>query len=92
MTKNLTVFILLKQIVRALQELYFRIKMIDNYRLMNNAQIGFQNNSIHFEALNFFYNKKEVDKLEELIRTSLLLAQKLKQIDNKHFDDGSFNL
>ena len=66
-------------------------KMIDNYRLMNNAQIGFHQNSIHFEAINSFYYKKEVDKLEELIRTSLLLAQKLKQIDNKHFDDGSFS-
>jgi hypothetical protein len=66
-------------------------KMIDNYRLMNNAQIGFHHNSIHFEAINSFYYKKEVDKLEELIRTSLLLAQKLKQIDNKHFDDGSFS-
>jgi hypothetical protein len=66
-------------------------KMIDNYRLMNNAQIGFHHNSIHFEAINSFYYKKEIDKLEELIRTSLLLAQKLKQIDNKHFDDGSFS-
>jgi hypothetical protein len=66
-------------------------KMIDNYRLMNNAQIGFHHNSIHFEAINSFYYKKEVDKLEELIRMSLLLAQKLMQIDNKHFDDGSFS-
>ncbi len=67
-------------------------KMIDNYRLMNNAQIGFNHNSIHFEAINNFYYKKEVDRLEELIRMALLLAKKLQQIDNKHFDDGSFNL
>jgi hypothetical protein len=66
-------------------------KMIDNYRLMNNAQIGFHHNSIHFEAINSFYYKKEVDKLEELIRMSLLLAQKLMQIDNKQFYDGNFS-
>jgi hypothetical protein len=65
--------------------------MIDNYRLMNNAQIGFHHNSIHFEAINSFYYKKEVDRLVELIRMSLLLAQKLKQIDNKIFDEGSFS-
>jgi len=66
-------------------------KMIDNYRLMKNAELGFKNNCIHFEAINTFYYKKEVDKLEELIKTSLLLAQKIMQIDNKHFDDGSFS-
>ena len=66
-------------------------KMIDNFRLMKNAELGFKNNYIHFEAINTFYYKKEVDKLEELIRTSLLLAQKIMQIDNKHFDDGSFS-
>lgn len=66
-------------------------KFIDNSKLMTNAEIGFQNNSIHFEALNSFYYKKEVDKLEELIRMSLLFAKKLQQIDNKHIDDGSFS-
>ena len=66
-------------------------KMIDNYRLMSNAQIGFHHNSIHFEAINSFYYKKEVDRLVELIRMSLLLAKKLQQIDNKHIDDGSFS-
>ena len=66
-------------------------KMINNHRLMDNAELGFRQNSIHFEELNTFYHKKEVDKLEELIKMSLLLAQKLKQIDNKHFDDGSFS-
>jgi hypothetical protein len=58
---------------------------------MSNAQIGFHHNSIHFEALNSFYYKKEVDRLVELIRMSLLLAKKLQQIDNKHIDDGSFS-
>jgi hypothetical protein len=66
-------------------------KFIDNSRLMTNAEIGFQNNIIHFEALNSFYYKKEVDRLVELIRMSLLLAKKLQQIDNKHIDDGSFS-
>jgi hypothetical protein len=66
-------------------------KMINNHRLMDNAELGFRQNCIHFEELNTFYYKKEVDKLEELIKMSLLLAQKLKQTDNKHFDDGSFS-
>ena len=66
-------------------------KLIDNYRLMNYAAISFEHDRIHFEAINTFYYKKEVAKLEELIRMSLLFAKKLQQIDNKHFDDGSFS-
>jgi hypothetical protein len=67
------------------------LKIVVSVRLMTNAEIGFQNNIIHFEALNSFYYKKEVDRLVELIRMSLLLAKKLQQIDNKHIDDGSFS-
>jgi hypothetical protein len=64
-----------------------REKLLNDYRLLNNGEIKFNNGILHYEGIKTMYNSAEIDNMEALVYLSLQLIKRLKQVKNMDFDD-----